>query len=343
MIALLSGLISYTLRNLDKFSFCVKFPVEGDHIVRALFLALSLVLFSAWDAPAQEAGPDVTAIVQAHETFKNSPDKETRKALFLALNAYTDDPTNESVSAYNDLVSYDFKSNKPKNIRESAFSAAQHTKPVADIIPKVYSSFAFLAASTLFQDKQSKDAILEMAHVQGFAHQISVNEQNESSEWAENTYYRAMAWTHAMKAYRKSVNKKTPTNDEIESILRQYGADFETTNSEAEERDLLDQDSGEAVLPFCKGELSMKPRLSYPKKAARKRQVGAVITKITTDDAGNIIDASVLASAPDEGFKDQALKTILQWRYLPSDSELPGETCRLNRENILLPAVFQMR
>lgn len=306
-------------------------------LVAAVFAFLLLVP----PVTAQDDAPDVTEIVAAHTNYKNEPGNETRSDLLLALSAYDDDATNESVLAYADLVAGDAKSGDYKNLRDSALSASEHTEPVADIIPQIYSNFRILSSVALFRHKRKKSAMLEMAHAQGFARQIMSNSAEDENSWARYNFYKANAWVMAMGAYFDSRGRSISDND-IQAVLAEYGADRESLNNEAQAFEYVEEETGKALLPFCEGELSMRPKLKYPSAALTNGMVGAVIIGLSTDDNGNVIDAEILASVPIEGFKEEALRTVSKWSYEPKNKREVGKTCRLDREDIVIPLVFSL-
>lgn len=309
--------------------------------IHLFVLAVLGFVFSVFGGAAfaqERPTPDVTEIVSAHEAFKTDSNKQSRNKLLRALTDYSDDPTTESILAFNDLVSYDVRQQKWKKLRESARAAFVHTESVADIIPKIHNSFGLLSSVALFNAERDSSAILEMAHVQGFARRI--HDADQVTDWAKDSYHRADAWIMAMSAYFESRRKRFPQDEEVQAILAIYGADRETLNARARTVETTDDETGEAPLPFCRGGLLQRPALEYPRGAARSGLVGAVIIQISTDEDGKVATAEVLASVPDEGFKEVALRTVKKWKYKADRSEQPSKSCRLNRENMVIPMSF---
>ena len=313
--------------------------------MRNFFLGWVVTLAVAGFAYAQSDGPDVTAIVEAQAAFEAAPGKQTRKTLDAALDAYKGEPTIESLNAHLVRVRAD-SAKSPSALRKSAVAAADHLEPAADVLPKQFADLRYMAAVALFNFSQKRGALDEMAHVEGLAHQLkeSLKSSDESDKYedAEGLYYNAQAWGMAMEAYFDSLNKKRSSNAALQKILEQYDADTETINAKAQAGESVDDETGEPRLSFCKGGLNLRPRLRYPNRAARKGMVGAVIAKFDQDSEGNVINAKVLASVPNEGFKDKALVTVSKWRYVPADDEQPGVTCRLERKNLIVPLTFQL-
>lgn len=113
-------------------------------------------------------------------------------------------------------------------------------------------------------------------------------------------------------------------------LMMQYDAMEETSVGQG----------GVSQLPLCLGKFDMEPKLKYPRSAARKGMVGAVIARIALKD-GKVDTVNILGSVPEEGFKAAAAETVAQWQWIVSDGE-PGVTCRLDRKNLILPMTFQM-
>ena len=307
------------------------------HFFAATLFALLLVAPSG----AQETHQDTSAVEAAHAAWSAKANKKTRKALDKALAAYDGPPTTATVLAHLAVVKSDGAKGQASALRQSATSAANHLKPVKDQLPQQYLELRYMAAASQFNYRQKSDALIEMAHVEGESYQrkLSAEEGNESFQRLHNN---ARAWGMAMEAYFDSNNDDRPSDVEIESILKSYGADAETINARARSGETVHEETGEERLPFCPGGLKMKPKLKYPGKAANRGMVGAVILKFDQNADGKVINPRVLASVPDEGFKETALKTVSKWSYQPSNDETPGETCRLERKNLEFPIVFAL-
>ena len=298
-------------------------------------LILSLMLWG-FGAAGQAQDLDVTEIVSAHDALAQSADKQTRAALAEALDRYQGDPTVESVNAHLALVMSDTMASEYVNMRSSALSAAAHLEPVADILPRQYAEAKYVAAVALFNHRQKSEAMLEMAHVEGFVRQ-QIGEDGELPEWAEDLKWKADAWGLAMKAYYLSERDKHPSDDEIDAILKSYNVDEGALNSRA----MLTED--EAGLPHCPGRMIQRPKMRYPSGKAMRGMFGAVILGLEFDAEGNVINPKVLASVPIEEFDEKSLQVVGQWRFKPDEPDEVGVTCRLERSNVVQPLTFQIR
>lgn len=281
-----------------------------------------------------EAGPDITQINEAHAAFKAKTTGRNYSRLIKALDAYEDDVTTETVLAYTDLLKFDIEKRAYRRMRKTAVKAVDHYEPVADYIPRQYLDTRSLAAIALFNSDHDTDAMLEMAHVYGRARQIH-NPDWSHPDWATKAQWSSEAWLYAMEAYFLSVNRRYPDEDALDAIKASYSQEDHQDPPKIASR-------VKHKLPHCKGELDMKPKIRYPKDASYRRMFGAVILEIELDSTGAVINPKVRAAIPFEGFSESVVKTASQWTYVPEDAEIPGETCRLQRKNLVVPFTFSL-
>lgn len=306
------------------------------------FVAVAFVfMLSLSTASGEDAPPDTSAIEAAHAAWTAKANRKTRKALDTALEAYDGPPTTATVLAHLARVKEDGIDGRVSALRRSASAAADHIEPAKVQLPQQYLELRYIAAASLFNDRQKPDAMIEMAHVQGEAYMYQEASKEDDSAFRD-LHNNARAWGMAMEAYFNTRDESAPAYSEIEAILAAYDADTETTNAKARVGETSKPDTGAKRLPFCEGELEMIPKLKYPKSSLRKGVVGAVIFEFDHDENGAVINPRVLASVPDEGFKDEAMKTVKRWSYKAAEHEQPGTTCRLERKNLQLPAIFEI-
>ena len=279
---------------------------------------------------------DITDIVDAQNAYIDSPTKANRAALLQALTDYSGEPTVETVRAHHTIMTNDTKAGDYDAMYESASAARTHYEPVADVIEKQFAEASFVAAVARFNGDLEADAILAMTHVQGFA-TAQRDADAERADWAQDLMYKSNAWVMTMDAYFGSTRGRHPSDAEIDEILSSYDADDDTINAIAS---VQEDDSG---LPFCAGAMQQKPKMRFPRRKQLKGMFGAVILGLEFDDEGNVINPVVLASVPLEEFDERSLETVGKWRFKPDDPDQVGVTCRLNRENVVQPLVFQFR
>jgi TonB family protein len=129
---------------------------------------------------------------------------------------------------------------------------------------------------------------------------------------------RAHAWLEAMGAYFATGGDSSNTSM---SWKRQY-ATLEARRKTLKSR-CGDAPCPDAVVPGetpkCAATWDQSPALRYPQVAVFRGLVGATILQMTTDEAGEVTDAKVLAAVPSETFPEATLKTVKKWKLKPSD------------------------
>ena len=300
-----------------------------------LALCLIWVGLDSWQhAKAQNL--DVTEIVAATDTFSRTPTEATRAALRDALISYEGDPTVQSVNAYVSLLLHDGRRGSSEDLYETASAATAHMEAVADIIPKQYLEARFLAAVAQFNVSPSPEAMIEMTHVEGRARAFK-DQIDEHPDWAATLKWKADAWGMAMDAYFESREEDHPSDDDVQDILARYGADSVTLDA------LAARSLDENGLPFCSGRMIQRPAMRYPSGRAMRGMFGAVILELEFDETGQVINPKVLASVPIETFEDRSLRTVGKWKFKPDTPRDVGVRCRLNRDSVIQPLVFQLQ
>ena len=303
--------------------------------MRRLFAVIAtLCLTGLYPATvAQEL--DITEIVTAQAAYDESQTDARRAALLQALENYQGDPAVETVNAHLIVLRQDAIAGDFEKIRESARAASAHLEPVKDIVPRQYIDASLLAAVALFNSERDGDAMIEMAHVQGFARQQRDSDGNRP-DWADKFRWQADAWNMAMDAFFETERIRHPEKQEIDAVLATY-------KSENESMDAIAVDATtENGLPFCPGRVVQSPKLKYPVPAAEDGLVGAVILGLDFDAEGKVVNPKVLASIPSESFDDTILKTASKWRYRANKRKDIGVNCGLERTNVVLPFIFTL-
>lgn len=296
-----------------------------------------LAVFACFVIPDLEAQDlDVTSVVEKHEAFTTSATDDTRRALLDALAAYKSDPTVETVQAYLALMKSDTGNAEYSEMRETALATAAHLEPVSEILPRQYIEAKYVAAVSYFNHRQNADAILEMAHVEGFTRHF-VDDVGERPDWANDLKWQADAWGMAMEAYFESSRERYPGRDEVNAILDTYGTLEEAAYIGASETTV------EYALPHCPGQMIQRPKMRYPAGKAMRGMFGAVILGLEFDSEGNVINPRVLASIPVEEFDEKSLRVVGKWRYKADEPDQVGVTCRLERTDVVQPLVFEIR
>lgn len=302
-----------------------------------LVLSLLVLLMGGWvSLPVFAQGFEVTDIVAASDAFLSDPSETNRDTLIAALDDYSGDATVQSVSAYVHLLRHDGSRENAEDLIESATRATAHLEPVSDILPKQYLEARFLAAVAQFNHDPASDTMLEMAHVEGRSRAFT-NEIGEQPDWAETLTWKANAWGMAMGAYFESTRDRGPSEQEIQTILASYGADVATLNA------LADRSLDDAGLAFCSGKLIQRPAMKYPAGQLNRGRIGAVIMEFDLDTAGKVINPRVRASVPEGVFDEKSTRVVGKWKYKPQNKNAVGVSCRLERTNVVVPFVFEIR
>jgi TonB family protein len=283
----------------------------------------------------QNAELDITEIVEAQAAYDAKQTNKTRSGLIAALSAYQGEPTIETVNAHLILMINDATAGNDRKLHESAEAAATHLEPVASILPKQFAEARFMAAVGLFNGYFDSDAMIEMAHAEGYARSIR-DEAGEQPEWAAALKWKATAWGMAMSAYFESIGEHYPGDAEIDAILADYGYDIEESNEDAR------LTAGESGLPHCPGALVQRPKMRYPAGGVRRGMFGAVVLSLEFDRDGRVINPEVLASVPLEFFNEKTMRTVGKWRYKADNKADVGISCALERTNVVLPLIFQI-
>lgn len=298
--------------------------------------ALILACLISMGLPAIGQANDIGDVLAAQEAFSAAPSSETRDSLLSALADYSGPPAVETVNAYLALIISDSASENVENMRESGLAAAAHFEPVKDIIPQQFIEAKYVAAVAYFNDDPSPNAMIEMAHVEGFAKAFR-DGLGEHPDWADDLRWKADAWGMAMEAYFISSRKRYPSEADIDAVLANYPIPADTAASNDED------DEVENKLPQCEGRMIQRPKMRYPSGKAMRGMFGAVILGFELDQDGNVVDPKILASVPIEEFDERSLETVGKWRFKPDDSDQVGVSCRVERSKVVQPLIFQIR
>lgn len=294
-------------------------------ITRFLFALFLCVL--PWQASAQDEA--VADINRAFAQYAKADSDETRANLITALKAYSGPPTVETINAHLAVMMRDAPGEDYARIHESASIAAAHLEPVAEIIPKQFADARFISAVAAYNSKDDPNAVLEMAHIQGFTREISDDDGNWA-EWAKRLHYRATAWTTAMQAglYRGQ-DAQRDSQMTVDAIVAQY-----------DQRPIAGATIEAPRLPFCPGEVRYRRKINYPNAAVGRGKYGAVVLGYRFDEEGRVQDAEILASVPSDVFDKESLRWVKSGQFRPKKKDQVGVTCRLDRENVVQTLAF---
>lgn len=273
-------------------------------------------------------------LLVAYTNWKTKQSRRNRQSLDTALAAVVHgEPSLLSLTAFQERYLFDASKRRYSLTEATALEAATHFKLVEDSFPHLYVGAEMSAIVASFNDRPTADAQRRMAHFEGYLMQMRAPyEDKEEPSWMREAYFRANAWSLAMLAYFNSSSKRGAGSAEIEAILASYQENEAYTEAtEHKQRDVA----------FCDGELIQRPRFNYPRGTANKGMIGAVIVGLQVID-GKAVNFEILASVPNEGFKESALETVSQWTWKVSE-EQSVEPCNTTHENMVLPLLFQIQ
>lgn len=328
-------------------------PAEEDAVILAYEAGVRLCTIgackdakSAADFVTQAEPTDTTtyptpidrALLSAYVDWSIDQTRKTDKAFDLALgDAAPTEPTNLSISAFEARYLRDIQNGKPWRVAKNAKEAATHIQPIADVLPQSYVNAALYGAISDFNHTQSVDALRDVTHLRGWLGRYRRSAEGPAKAWSSREQDRTHAWGLSMNAWFISSGEGDGLSDrQVDAILAEYETEVPETSLDT------DDVSGDDRLPFCEGQLEMKPALRYPDNQIDRGLFGAVIANYDFEE-GKIVNLVISASVPEEGFKEEASETVSKWRWVPNEGQVPEENCRLSRENVVLPLVFALR
>jgi hypothetical protein len=280
--------------------------------------------------PVSRADVDVlTAFANWSASAKN---KAADQAFSKVLEAQVDSHASMlTLAAYEYFCAALIGSEDWAGLHERAQLAKAHMKQARDVVPYRWATIASLSASSLFNEERSTDALQEMADIKTWLYQKRIG---EGSKDLDKIYYNASAWQIAMKAYFRSGGGRD------DRIARRIDDAVTTRMEEINQSSKVEPSDGPSL---CKGHVVSPPRPMYPRKAARKGYVGAVLMSFGFDDDGKPAHFRVLASVPDGKFEQASLDGMksLEWEW---DAQQEDPDCTKSREEAgLYPFEYVLR
>ncbi|MEO9969138.1 MAG: energy transducer TonB [Hyphomonadaceae bacterium] len=295
------------------------------------------------DPEAHPLAEDRT-LLASFANWSADSNRKNRKALENTLTEIVPtQPSNLSILAFATLYTSELNAGKTRNGAKIAGDAGDHLRPFAELVPRHFVSAEFVAAISHFNANQDSDAQLRMTHLQGWLGQYGTKLGETAPDWVADEQARASAWGLAMGAWYTSSRTRGSTKrgispERLNAILESYTPKNVDTDPETT---ALDLDESEGRLPFCEGELKQSPKLRYRAGDGQRGFFGAVIAGFDIED-GRVVNLVVKAAVPEDRFEENALRTVSQWMWEPSENQSPGENCSMSRTNLALPLVFQL-
>lgn len=157
----------------------------------------------------------------------------------------------------------------------------------------------------------------------------------------EPAYFRALAWMDSMEAFLDYGKRNASMLDSPNTLKREW------EQVEARRASLKSRCNNDCTTPLppgeifeCRGQWVQTPAILYPSGALFKGFMGATIVRLTTNEAGKVIDAQQMAAVPTEIFPEVTLKAVRQWSLKRKDED--SQSCSLAGTRDL-HVVFQIK
>lgn len=283
------------------------------------------------------------ALLQAYAAWRGDTSGRTRNALNRALTSVeTTEPTLLSMVAFATRYQSDMADGRWGAVRRSAGAAAKHFESDKSTIPTYYINAKSSQTIADFVDRPTPEGVLDFARLEVEWEVLNHEFGIESEPGMKDLYWIINAWHLATQAYTISdfsiaKRKRNQIVEEAELILDDIPAGARCNICQASEAS--EEPLGDRKLPFCEGTFNMEPEMEYPELPAWRGYFGAVLLRLSVKN-GEVDTVEPLAAVPTKVFEQHAIDTVKQWTW-KVESGTPGETCRLDRSNIILPLTFQ--
>ena len=217
--------------------------------------------------------------------------------------------------------------------------AATHLEPVKDLVPDRWATAELLAATAGFNETRTFDAYDRVSDLSAW---LRGKRRDEAlKDRLRDLDYQVMAWEAGLGAYFRSYLNRTVTlaNRAGRST---YQSELDAAARRAEQILAGFPEEASSEPPFCSGEVVASPRPEYPRKAARKGYVGAVLLGVDFEE-GEVSHIEVLAAIPDQAFEQASLDGMKAFRWKFDDvQEEPGCT-RTKKTALIYPFEYVLR
>lgn len=217
--------------------------------------------------------------------------------------------------------------------------AASHLQQVRHIFPDRWATAELILATAAFNESQDFTAYDKISDLEAWLR--GKRRDNTFDERLAPIHYEAMAWQFALTAFFTSYD-----NASVAKVNRYGRSNYQKQMDLAQERAAAITDRFERTPsnepPLCSGEIVANASPSYPRKAARRGYIGAVVLGIDFED-GKISHVEVLAAVPDDAFEQASLDGMETFRWeFDRVQETPNCT-RTKRTAMVYPLLYVMR
>lgn len=313
--------------------------------IAAYEAAWTLGRAGAWDAALSGAKfaaslPEATAqdrLLLAFVVWKGKPNSANSRSLQRALDEIQPrTPSGMSVSAFREFYAAKLNTRDFAGAEKVARQAALHFAEGGDALRQYEVEARAIAITSRFNTTPRVGQLEEIVHLRGELRQMRREEGRGRPGWIDDAYWQANAWQNAMQAYFMSVGDRGLRPGRLDEILAGYGAN----SLQMEWVEITEDSLPVNRAPFCAGELVQQPPMRYPAGQAMRGRFGSVIVRFRLEN-GAVRDPEILAAVPMDGFRQEALSTVSQWYFRPSED--PAVTgCRLDHKNVVQELVFAL-
>lgn len=303
-----------------------KLGAPGDAIAGAE-LAMQL---PAGDGPPLAAD---RALLLSYARWADNPRRNSRADLLEQLEAAVGrEPTELIITAANQITHKDIEEGNWQRAVETSSVLALVSEPLSEVMPEFWAVSQLTHLVARFNHRPDISEQRDLTHLSGRIEQRLAAMPEEARGSLDTVYWQVEGWRYAVIAYLASSNQRQLSNSEEAEILAAHRV--------PESAEPVETVAEEPELPFCEGTLDMTPRLRYPPQNARRGMFGAVMLRFSLEE-GEVSELEILASVPIDGFREHAAAAVRNWRWVPEeDPQVAG--CRMSRDNIVLPVVFEL-
>jgi len=267
----------------------------------------------------------------------SAKDKAADSAFRMVLDAHVNvAPSLLTIAAFEAFCAQQPDEPDWEEVARRATLASSHLQQVRDILPARWATAELLSITAAFNADPKFETYDRVSDLNAWV--LGKRRDKAYSENLRSLDYQTMAWSSAMSAFFRSWNdgrsKYRKKFKDAEARAEAIKAGFESKG--------WSDEPGTGRLPFCSGEVLAPPKPSYPKDAARKGYVGAVIIGISFKD-GRISGTNVLAAVPDQAFERVSIDSVEHFRWVFDETPRDPE-CTATKENaIIIPLEYVMQ
>lgn len=284
--------------------------------------------FSLNQAQATGEGPSLQTrnLLLKYSLWKKRDTRQSRAALDEALQGLPlGDVSPVSVFAYRDYYSHQSRAEKWRDAERISLAAAEHMQGFeAELLEEIVFAELVGIAAGVNQDQtlDQLERIISLRNRIGAARRDFQERDADVPDALVQLDYQAQAWEGAIGAVLRTRGEK----DAVDEVLGRRSAGLPGADN---------WDDG-----LCKGTFSFEPKLEYPRRAARRGEVGSIIVGLSLVE-GVPKDVKILAAVPAGVFEQSVVDILEKWRWIPNeDADLTS--CSLSRDDIVFPFVFSL-